>query len=106
MRHLVVGLACVLMLTPAAFGQVARPTLLPPGELSTRGNQIIDQKGRPVRLACVGWNEMTEEIPLEHQTIRMAELGFNCIRYSWVNATKEADLATIDRVAAASSKAG
>lgn len=106
MRHFVAGLACLLLLAPAAFAQVARPTLLPPGELSTRGNQIVDQKGRPVRLACVGWNEMTEHIPLEDQTRRMAELGFNCIRYSWVNATKETDLATIDRVAAAAAKAG
>ena len=80
-------------------------TLLPPGDLSTRGNQIVDQKGRPVRLACVGWNEVVEEIPLERQTALMAKLGFNCIRLSWVNATKDKDIATIDRIASAASKA-
>jgi endoglucanase len=106
MRLFPVWTAYLLLLAPAAFGQAARPTLLPPGDFSTRGNQIVDQRGRPVRLACVGWNEMTEEVALERQTARMAELGFNCIRYSWVNATKESDLVTIDRVAAAARTAG
>ena len=81
------------MLAPAAFGQGTSQTLLPPGDLSTKGNQIVDQKGRPVRLACVGWNEVVEEIPLERQTALMAKLGFNCIRLSWVNATKDQDIA-------------
>jgi endoglucanase/chitinase len=96
----------VVMLTPAAFGQAARPTLLPPGDLSTRGNQVIDRAGRPVRLACVGWNQINESIPLERQTALMAEQGFNCIRISWVNATMRKDLGTMDRVVAAAKSAG
>ena len=43
------------LLASAASGQGTLQTLLPPGDLSTRGNQIVDQGGRPVRLACVGW---------------------------------------------------
>ena len=95
-----------LLLAPAAFGQGTSQTLLPPGDLSTKGNQIVDQKGRPVRLACVGWNQVDDKIPLERQTALMAKLGFNCIRLSWVNATKDQDIAGIDRIAVAASKAG
>jgi endoglucanase len=106
MRHLLVLMAGVLMLAPDALSQTAPQTSLPPGDLSTKGNQIVDRNGRPVRLACVGWNEVVEKIPLERQTALMAKLGFNCIRHSWVNATKERDLEEIDRVAVAASKAG
>ncbi len=94
------------LLLPAAFGQGTSQTLLPPGDLSTKGNQIVDQKGRPVRLACVGWNQVDDKIPLERQTALMAKLGFNCIRLSWVNATKDQDIAGIDRIVVAASKAG
>jgi endoglucanase len=80
--------------------------LLPEGDLSTRGNQIVDHGGHPVRLACVGWNQVNESIPLERQTAMMAADGFNCIRFSWVNATMQHDLEKIDRVVAAASKAG
>jgi endoglucanase len=96
----------------SALGQMppsvvdTRLTLLPPGPLSTKGNQIIDQKSRNVRLACVGWNQMHEHISLEVQTRLMARHGFNCIRFSWVNATMHKDLKIIDRVVAAASKAG
>src|SRR4051794_29639266 len=96
----------------SAMGQIPpsvadqRVTLLPPGPLSTKGNQIIDHKDRNVRLACVGWNQVNEHIPLEAQTHLMARHGFNCIRFSWVNATMQKDLAMIDRVAAAASKVG
>ncbi len=95
-----------LLLASAASGQGTLQTLLPPGDLSTRGNQIVDQGGRPVRLACVGWNQVNDKIALEHQTALMAKLGFNCIRLSWVNATKDQDIAGIDRIADAASKAG
>ncbi|HEX2943582.1 MAG TPA: cellulase family glycosylhydrolase [Rhodopila sp.] len=84
----------------------ARPTLLPAGDFSTKGNQIVDQKGRPVRLACIGWNQFNHDIPFWRQTQLMAEQGFNCIRVSWVNATMRQDLAHIDRISAAASKAG
>jgi endoglucanase len=81
-------------------------TLLPAGDLSTRGTQIIDASGRPVRLACIGWNQVDESIPLDVQTALMAEHGFNCIRFSWVNATLQKDLHLIDRILAAARKAG
>jgi endoglucanase len=81
-------------------------TLLPSGDFSTRGNQIVDSNGWPVRLACVGWNQVNESIALERQTVLMAEHGFNCIRFSWVNATLQPDLRRIDRVADAAGKAG
>jgi endoglucanase/chitinase len=91
----------------AAFAQDApRGTLLPAGDFTTKGNQIIDRGGHPVRLACVGWNQIREDPPLERQTAMMAADGFNCIRVSWVNATMQHDLATIDRIAAAAGKAG
>jgi len=106
MRHFLLGVVGLLMLAPAASDAAPLGTLLPPGDLATKGNQIVDQTGRPVRLACVGWNQVDESIPLDRQTALMAKLGFNCIRHSWVNARKEADLAEIDRVAASARKAG
>ena len=96
------ALPLVLLATAA---DAASDTLLPPGDFSTRGSQIVDRDGRPVRLACVGWNQVNEEISLEHQTTLMAEHGFNCIRFSWVNATLERDLARIDRVVRAAARA-
>jgi endoglucanase len=106
MRLFLVAMACTLALTQTASGQaVTRHTLLPPGDFSTKGNQIIDRNGRAVRLACVGWNHLVDRIPLERQTALMAEHGFNCIRTSWVNATKEKDLALIDRIVAAAAQA-
>jgi len=85
---------------------VTASTLLPSGYFSTKGNQIVDQRGRFVRLACIGWNQVNEKIPLERQTALMAADGFNCIRFSWVNATMRQDLEMIDRVSAAAAKAG
>ena len=96
------ALPLVLLATAA---DAASGTLLPSGDFSTRGSQIVDRDGRPVRLACVGWNQVNEEISLEHQTTLMAEHGFNCIRFSWVNATLERDLARIDRVVRAAARA-
>jgi endoglucanase len=81
-------------------------TLLPPGDFSTKGSQIVDRDGHPVRLACVGWNQVYDVLPLERQTAMMAAHGFNCIRFSWVNATMRKDLQVIDRIVAAASKAG
>jgi len=86
--------------------QILPDTLLPSGNFSTRGGQIVDQRGRPVRLACVGWNQVNEGIGLETQTRLMAAHGFNCIRFSWTNGGMQRDLALIDRVAAAAGKAG
>lgn len=84
----------------------AAGTLLPAGDFSTSGNQIVDREGRPVRLACIGWNQVNEAIPLDRQTALMAAHGFNCIRFSWVNATLRHDLEMIDRIVGAAASAG
>ncbi|HEY0184589.1 MAG TPA: cellulase family glycosylhydrolase [Rhodopila sp.] len=101
---IVVGL-CGLVQSALADGG-RRGTLLPPGDFSTQGSQIVDRNGEPVRLACIGWNQVYENVPLDRQTALMAEHGFNCIRFSWVNATMQRDLEMIDRVVAAAGKAG
>lgn len=107
-RRSAIWLAAVFIgLTAAARPSLAQSsTLLPRGDFSTKGNQIVDRNGRPVRLACVGWNEVNESIPLERQTEMMVADGFNCIRFSWVNATMRQNLVTIDRIVAAARKAG
>ena len=65
--------------------------MLPAGFLSTRGNQIVDRHGRPVRIACVGG--MGTVVDSDHLDYRlgpytdldsniaaMKRIGFNCIR--------------------------
>jgi hypothetical protein len=108
MRLTTILIATLPLMAPplAAAGAGKPPTLLPDGYFATRGNQIIDGKGRPVRLACIGWNQVNEAIPIERQTHLMAAHGFNCIRFSWVNATMRKNLDTIDRIAAAAGSAG
>lgn len=106
MRSLLLVLSVSLMIglmigSFAATADSAPSTLLPAGPLSARGNQLVDQQGHPVRLACVGWNQFNEQIPFVQQTMLMARDGFNCIRVSWVNATMYADLGRIDRIVAA-----
>ena len=105
-RNFLTGMVGLLMAAALSPAHAARPTLLPQGDLSTKGNQIVDHKGRPVRLACVGWNQINESIMLARQTTLMAEQGFNCIRFSWVNARMRSDIETIDRIIAAASQAG
>ena len=96
-------LACIALALPASAEAAPPPlpTLLPSGPFSTKGNQIVDQHGRDVRLACVGWNEVNSHILLEIQTRLMASHGFNCIRFSWVNATMEQNIRQIDFIARA-----
>lgn len=63
--------------------------LLPAGYLSTRGNQIVDQNGNPVKIAAVNWFglESTTYAPqglwaASYKTMmnQMVQLGFNAIR--------------------------
>lgn len=98
--------AAAIALAAPAGAQTSRPLGLPPGPLSTHGNQIIDQDGRAVRLACIGWNQIHREIPLQHQTRLMAAHGFNCIRISWVNATLSQEWPLLDSIVAAAGAAG
>jgi endoglucanase len=86
---------------PSTASEVTSPWLLPAGPLHTSGSQIVDTAGNPVRLACVGLNQPYFGVSMSAQVRTMSQAGFNCIRMSWVNATKEKDLATIDRVIAA-----
>jgi hypothetical protein len=71
-------------------------TLLPPGYFSTKGSQIVDETGRPIRISGVGWNQNFSAIPEAVAGIRAA--GFNAIRVSWVNATLVHDLIRIDQI--------
>lgn len=81
--------------------------LLPPGPISTSGSQFVDQQGRPVRLACVGWNQIRRDAkPLQQQVLQMVLHGFNCIRLSWVNAIKERDISQIDEIAELAKQVG
>lgn len=98
------GRLMVLLLAlaaPAVAQPKLAPSLLPPGPLHTAGSQIVGVAGQPVRLSCVGLNQPNFKAPMRSQARLMVEAGFNCIRMSWVNATKEQDFVTIDRVSAA-----
>ncbi|MGE0222124.1 MAG: glycoside hydrolase family 5 protein [Acetobacteraceae bacterium] len=62
---------------------------LPPGYLSTRGAQIVDSEGIPVRIAAIGWNgaDSAGNVPLGLQFIgykatmrQMVAAGFNTVR--------------------------
>ncbi len=82
---------------------VRLPTLLPPGYLATRGSQIVDMGGNPVRLACVGYfapANVARDIP------GMVAAGFNCVRYPWYNATLPAQLAVMDRIVGVAGRTG
>lgn len=75
---------------------------LPLGPLSTRGAAIIASDGTPVRIASIGWNQQFDNIDTDVKAMR--GLGFNCIRISWVNATRAQDMRRIDQVVTACQK--
>ncbi|HTL97996.1 MAG TPA: cellulase family glycosylhydrolase [Holophagaceae bacterium] len=81
---------------------------LPAGPLSTKGNQIVDRLGTPVRIASVGWFDYhaggVQGIPENVAAIKAA--GFNCIRLRWVNATMAQDQAQIDTIVDAATSNG
>jgi aryl-phospho-beta-D-glucosidase BglC (GH1 family) len=90
---LIVLFAAVCMISPARAAD-AKPKMLPGGYLSTRGNQIVDRHGKPVRIACVGaWGSGigTDRLGYDYGQYKtidanltaVKELGFNCIRVSW-----------------------
>jgi len=105
-RQVWVWVVGLLMLAPAAFAAAPVQTLLPPGALSTSGNQIVDVNGKPVRLTCIGWNQIYETPSMERQMALIAMNGFNCIRHAWANATKDQEIAMVDRMAAAAGTVG
>jgi len=82
------GLALLMMLGGAA-------PMLPPGPLSTRGNQIIDSQDHSVRILSIGaFSDVSDKIAL------IAGAGFNTIRLDWGNRSLKSDnkLAELDRV--------
>ena len=100
-------IAALFGLTQPVLAQSNRTeTLLPPGDFNTRESQVVGHDGRPVRLACIGWNQVYKGASLARQTALMAAHGFNCIRFSWVNATLQQDLQEIDHIVAAAASAG
>jgi endoglucanase len=65
-----------------------KSSLLPTGPFSVFGNQIVSSSGRPVRLACVGYNEPSDP-PTD--MARMVSEGFNCARADWYDANLSLD---------------
>jgi aryl-phospho-beta-D-glucosidase BglC (GH1 family) len=105
LAHVSLGaLALIFSPAPAQAGA----SLLPSGYLSAKGNQIVDQNGNPVRIACVGYFSPGNNIPADMAGIVAA--GFNCLRYPWYDATMNGtgvnSLALADQIVAAASAAG
>jgi endoglucanase len=98
------ALALILSPAPAQAGV----SLLPSGYLSAKGNQIVDQNGNPVRIACVGYFSPGNDIPAD--MAGMVAAGFNCLRYPWYDATLNGtgvnSLAQADQIVAAASAVG
>lgn len=93
-RWLILALLCT---TPA----LAEDGMLPPGPLSTKGNQIIAADGSPVRIAGVGvFTDVSGDLP------RIKAAGFNTLRISWGNRGMAADLRRIDRIVASAAAFG
>lgn len=73
-----------------ALPALAGGSMLPPGYLSTRGAQIVDDDGNPVRIAAIGWNgadgsanapQGLELIGYQTTMRQMVSAGFNAIRF-------------------------
>ena len=92
---------------------------MPHGYLHTKGSQIVDSTGKPVRIVSVGWNGMNvvnghldgldgpfKGIEENLQQIRAA--GFNTVRVSWTDASLRSpvDMATYRRLVQAAGPAG
>jgi aryl-phospho-beta-D-glucosidase BglC (GH1 family) len=75
---------------------------LPAGYLSTKGNQIVDASGNPVRLACAGYMGSDPASDVKG----MVKAGFNCTRIAWYNATMQSDFQQIDALVAAAQTVG
>jgi hypothetical protein len=76
---------------------------LPAGPFFTKGNQIVDRSGNPVRIASVGFYFYSGC----HDLI-MAKVAasFNSVRLSWFDFSLASDLADIDRTVAAATRHG
>jgi endoglucanase len=78
--------------------------MLPAGPFFTKGNQIVDRSGNPVRIASVGFYFYSGS----HDLImaKVAAAGFNSVRLSWFDFSLASDLADIDRMVAAATRHG
>lgn len=97
----------------------AKPQMLPAGYLSTRGAQIVDSKGHPVRIACmggfgtdiVGGHLDYDNGPYHGVDVNIAAVrrfGFNCIRVDFndKNVSEPNTLAQFDELVATCRKVG
>jgi aryl-phospho-beta-D-glucosidase BglC (GH1 family) len=86
--------ATVTVISASATAASSGPQMLPSGYLSTRGAQIVDKHGHPVRIACVGGLGTCVAIDHLEYTVgpfrtvddniaAIKRLGFNCIRADW-----------------------
>jgi endoglucanase len=91
-RILIAALLCLASVTAYAAGDS-----LPSGYLAVSGNQIIGGSGQTVRLACIGYNKPTSNFNSDMSIIR--NLGFNCARVPWYDATL--NLTTMDQIVTA-----
>jgi aryl-phospho-beta-D-glucosidase BglC (GH1 family) len=104
------GIASQTSIDPPAIIRTAddiRPSarggfLLPPGFLSTSGSQIVDDSGRNVRIASIGWNG-TEGRPgaapsglwrVSYKAVldSIVASGFNTVRIPWTDTGLDAPL--------------
>lgn len=93
MRRATLCLLSLLATLGVARAEKQTEALLPAGYLSTRGNQIVDRDGNPVRIHAVGWMGPSEldgppwglfAISLDQAIASMRQQGFNAIRIAWV----------------------
>ena len=90
-------LILLLILAPIA-GAAAQPLSATP--LATRGSQIVDAKGSPVRIVSVG---MWPDNGANDKMALIAEAGFNTIRLDWSNRSID-KLPRLDRIIAAAAR--
>jgi len=83
-------LATVLLVAGALLAPVAAAAAdrLPAGYLTTRGNQIVDASGKPVKIRAVGWSGMAQdaETMIGDYELRLpaaVAMGFNTVKIIW-----------------------
>jgi endoglucanase/chitinase len=110
-----------LMSAAAANAAGTKPLMLPPGYLSVRGNQIVDDHGRAVRIACAGgfgtdtvggrlsYSDADHPFKdLDSSIAGLRAVGFNCIRvdYTDKSVTDSVLMGQFDDLVAACAKYG
>jgi endoglucanase len=95
--------------------------MLPTGYLSTQGSQIVDSRGRPVRIACIGgFGTNVADSPPDYYDVHypfkgldanidaLKRIGFNCVRadFNDKNANDPAMMAQFDALVVSCKKYG